>query len=367
MKPLYDVNKQKQNLIKNYLLVTILSTGIAFVANYITGDADKLILFIGLLFVVFVAICYLKEFFGKSSNKIEIETLFIVDKENHPVPIARFDFSEDLSRAVKSVLSENKAYERIWKESFARTEDHMLRNTGFVIEFFEYLFIDWLSLRLNSYFSGVDNSEIEILGREQIPSVLIKNRVIDLISKPYNEREKFQKMTNSKKPDDNGEVYYLDGEDDVIYDKLEIELPRRSKVIRDGNSLVIKNRNFNIRFESVFEGFGAVMPYLFEHFYLNRSFDDTNRYMVKMKLSLQLKPFFYFSVRDWKYLGWLDQLESEFIKYFSFDAFVSRIGYEQAVTDHLLFMNGLKKKNEDSSHNKIKGIKIVKVDDEIAE
>ena len=53
-----------------------------------------------------------------------------------------------------------------------------------------------------------------------------------------------------------------------------------------------------------------------------------------------------FSMRDRRYLGWLDHISDAFVKYFSFDDFVQRIGYEQAATEHILFLNGLKTKEK---------------------
>lgn len=373
MKPLSDVKKQKQYLIKNFLLVTLLSIGISFVANYITGDTNKgLILIIGLVCVSLVAIFYFIDYLGQSSNEMEIESTILIDKDRNPIPIDRFRFSEDFTNIVHSVLSENKAYESLWLDSYKRNKKYLFNDNGFVNEFFEYLYVNWISLQLNTYFSKHDKDAIEIVGREQIPYVLIKNRVIELITKPYNEREKFQKTSKANGTND-GEIVYLYGENEVVYKKLEIELPRKSKVSREGDALVIKNRNFIIGFESSFEGYSAVLPRYFERFYMNRSMDDTDSFLVRMKLSIKLKPFFLFSVRDWKYLGWLDQLESEFVNYFSFDSFIKKVGFDQAVTEHILFLNGLRKDNNDEAREKSEGrngrkkkkeIKIVKLDED---
>ena len=156
----------------------------------------------------------------------------------------------------------------------------------------------------------------------------------------------------------------MDGEDGVLYDLLEIELPRKSKVYRKDNTLVIANRNFDIRFESEFEGFGALMPYYFADFYMNRSIHNTHTYTASLKLSIKLKPFFLFSINDWKYLGWLDQISDEFVHYFSFDDFVSRIGYESALTNHILFLNGLERKEDNEDKNQYEDFRIVRVDND---
>lgn len=64
-----------------------------------------------------------------------------------------------------------------------------------------------------------------------------------------------------------------------------------------------------------------------------RAFDDVHNYEISLKMSIKLKPFFLLSYKDWKYLGWLDQIGDNFVEYFSFDVFIKRIGFEQAATN----------------------------------
>jgi hypothetical protein len=338
-----------------------LSTGVSLIANSLTKESELMIALIpGIICVLFVAICYVKEYLGYSSYEVNVNSVISVDDKKCVVPIERFEFSEDLQRAVISVLSENKAYIALWEDAFVWDIAEGKKGKSFVKEFIDYLFVDWISLELNSYFTDFEEGETEIIGREQIPDVLIKNRVIELITKPYEEREKFQK-TMSKKDPVEGRIVYAEGEDEVVFDMLEIELPRKSKIFREGNSLVIRNRNFDIKFESEFEGDGAVLARYFENFYMNRSIRNTHNYSVTLKLTINLKPFFLLSIRDWKYLGWLDRIGDSFVKYFSYDEFLKRIGYEQAVTNHILFMTELERKKVDDDC-KYEDFRIVKVE-----
>ena len=114
MKPLSEVKLKKKNLFKNFFLVTVLSTGISMLANALTKDAQTMIIIVpGTLCILFVAICYFKEFLGNSSYDIEVKSVLTVDDNQKVVPIRRFEFSEDMSETVSSVLTENKAYENI--------------------------------------------------------------------------------------------------------------------------------------------------------------------------------------------------------------------------------------------------------------
>lgn len=362
MKPLTNVKVKRIDIIKNFFLVTILSTGVSLIANALTKDAELLISLIpGIICVLIVAIFYLKDYVGTSSYNIEVDAVLSIDNEKMFVPIERYGFSEDLHRAIVSVLSENKAYKSLWKDAFENKVNEGKKGKQFVSEFLEYLFINWISLKLNSYFAEIDNAPTELIVRDNIPDVLIKNRVIELISKPFEEREKFQEIIKQKDPVE-GEIVYVNGEDGVLYDMLEIELPRKSKVYRKDNALVITNRNFDISFESEFTGFNISMPRYFEKFYMNSSIYKIHAYIASLKISIKLKPFFLFSINDWKYLRWIDQLTDEFVHYFSFDYFISRIGYESALTNHILFLNGLERKEEKEAENKFKDLRIIKVD-----
>lgn len=360
MKPLSEVKLKKKNLFKNFFLVTVLSTGISMLANALTKDAQTMIIIVpGTLCILFVAICYFNEFLGNSSYDIEVKSVLTVDDNQKVVPIRRFEFSEDISETVSSVLTENKAYEKIWKEAFTSGFGQGEKNKEFVKEFIEYQYINLISLKLNSYFSNIDKRVTEKISRAQIPDVLMKNRVIELISKPIEEREKFQKVSS----DNNlaqGELYYVNGEDGVIYDRLELELPYKSKVYRKNDELVIENRAFIIKFKSKFLGFNTVLPRYFESYYMNRSMENTHNYLIDISMSIKMKSLFLLYVRDWRYIGWIDQIVEEFVEYFSIDDFVERIGFEEALTNHILFSNGLSNKNV--YNRKIKDIKIEKIE-----
>lgn len=364
MKPLSEIKVQRKNLFKNFFLVALLSTGISLLANALTKDSEIAIVVIpGIACILFVAICYIKEFFGYFSYEVKAESVLSVDKDKKIVNIDRYQFGEDLYRTVTSVLSENKAYKRMWEEAFGGEVCEKNKGKDFVNEFLEYQFVYWISLQLNSYFSKLDGCVTETISREQIPDVLIKNRVIELISKPFNEREKFQNVIKDKEPI-HGEVVYVGGEDGVFYDKLEIELPRNSKVCREKDTLVIKNRAFDIRFESKFSGFCSVLPRYFEKFYMNRSMEDTHNYRIDLRLSIKLKPLFLIYNNGWKYLGWIDQIGNKFVEYFSYNEFVKKIGYEQAVTNYILFYNRLHPYKETGEDKRIKDVRIIKIESE---
>lgn len=344
MKPLSAIKEQRKVLMTNFILVTILSFGISLVINYLTDPVCLLNLFLGLVFLLIVTFYYVKEYFARSSYEASEETVITLDNKNHKViPINRFKFSNDLNMYYTSVIKENKTYESLWAEAFTSNSE---KGKKFVKEFLDALFISQLSLNLNSFFSEIGDDYVEVIGREQIPDVLLKNRVIEMISKPFEEREKFQNTDGQQEPLENGIVVMKISEDGVLYDRLEIELPKHSTVKIENDSFVIKNRNFTITFHASFDGFSAVMPSFFSEYYMKKAFREIASYQIKLKMSIRLKPLFLLSFRDWRYLGWLDQIGDAIMSYFSFDGFIERIGYEQALTNHIMFLNGLKRNNK---------------------
>lgn len=339
MKPLSALKEQRKVLMTNFVLVTILSFGISLVINYLTNPVYLLNLLLGLAFLCIVTFYYVKEYFNRSSYEASEETVITLDNNHKVIPIKRFGFSNDLHRYYTSVINENKAYESLWAEAFTSNSE---KGKKFVKEFLDALFISKLSLNLNSYFSRMGDDNVEVIGREQIPDVLLKNRVIEMISKPYEEREKFQNTAEQREPLD-GIVVMKIGEDGVLYDRLEIELPKHSTVKIENDNFVIKNRNFTITFHASFDGFCGILPSSFSEFYLKKAFREISSYQINLKMSIRLKPLFLLSFRDWRYLGWLDQIGDTIMSYFSFDSFLERIGYEQALTNHIMFLNGLKR------------------------
>lgn len=64
------------------------------------------------------------------------------------------------------------------------------------------------------------------MSRSNIADYLLDNRVLDLISKPFEDREKFLSKIKDKK--DIGDIYTLLGDDDVEFNKFELKLPPKT-------------------------------------------------------------------------------------------------------------------------------------------
>jgi len=347
MKPLHLIHEKKLDLYKNIVLVTLLSVGISLCANYLSDryKSNMLLLIGGLLCVLIVIIAYVVSFYKSKTYVIKTDCVFVTGKDGLLIPIDRYWLSEEMDRDLRSVFSENKVFKDLWMKAFDKRIDSeskakyvpVFNNkeiVGFVGELVEYVFIEWLSLKQSSYFNGFDDGDLEILTRDKISKYLLQNRVLEMISKPYNEREQFAKDNNSKKTE-KGKVcsIYSGG---IIYQQFDLQLPKKSSLFKESGKLIIKNRNYTLKFTHNFKGFNANLPHRFHKLYLKQDFRDICVYEFSPELEIRLNPFFFLFWKDWKYMKWIDVVSEKFTDSFSFEEFVNKIGYEIALTNSIM-------------------------------
>lgn len=373
MKPLHVIQEKKSDLFKNLFLVVLLSAGISLCANYYsnTYTSNKLLLYGGLICIGIVVVAYVISFYKSKSFVIKTDSLFIVDKDGYLQPIFRYGLSEDMDRDLKSVFSENKSFENMWINAFARPEvaemkppqsnpptgaqksknsysvmkivsktsleERDQKIVGFVGELIEYVFIEWLSLKQSSYFGSFEDAELEILTREKISDYLLQNRVLEMITKPYDERENFIDSGGDGNPKEGEMVAVYHG--DTVFYHFDLKLPKKSSMYKDGDKLVIKNRNYTLKFTHGYDGFNANIPIGFSELYLKQNFSDINVYEFSPELEIKLNPFFFLFWKDWKYMKWIDIVSEKFTDYFSFNEFAIKIGYETALTKRIIDVN----------------------------
>lgn len=355
MKPLHILKEKKQDLYKNLLLVVLLSTGISLCVNYICDSysSDKIILWVGVVCILLVVVAYVVSFYKSKTFTLKADSLFITNPEGNLVPIDRYTISGEMGICLKSIFSENKTYESLWTSAFAQQklitdggDVHINKSVqdskaiNFVGELIEYIFIEWLSMQQMSYFSNSNTNKLETLDREKVAEYLLKNRVLEMISKPCNEREKFTIDTPNKADDYNGEEEcYMKYYKGTLYSRFELKLPKHSSLKKVKDTLIIKNRNYTIKFKHNFRGYNTSLPRQFEKLYLKLNDSDNRVFGFQPELEIKLNPFFFLFRDNWKYMNWIDVLGEKFITHFSFKEFLNNIGYETALTSRLLAKN----------------------------
>lgn len=348
MKPLHIIQEKKLDLYKNLLLVVLLSAGISLCANYLSTKytTSTILLACGIICILLVMIAYIISFYKSKSYLIKTDCIFVTGKDGLLIPINRYWLSEEMNRDLRSVFSENKVFRDLWTKAFAiQTDSEKSKNKyipiyknkdliGFVGELIEYIFIEWLSLQQSSYFNGFDDNDLEILTREKISKYLLQNRILEMISKPYNEREQFADRNQKASPNKGKICSIYNG--DTIYHHFDLQLPKKSSLYKENGQLIIKNRNYTLKFTHNFEGFNANLPHRFYELYLKQEFKDIDVYEFSPQLEIKLNPFFFLFWKDWKYMKWIDIISEKYSNYFSFKEFVNRIGYEVALTNKII-------------------------------
>ena len=318
----------------------------------IIGIAWSTIISIGLL--VFACLILLARLVPKANRRLSLEGAILITTEGNIVPIDRYPFSENISQYFRALFLENKALEQTWKKSSKHTlfpksvisssnKEQIAESAAakkLVREAVEYFVLDRLSKTLMGYFDRnpqIDEQQIITLQRNDIPSVLLSNRFLDLLSRPMEEREPFLTFKNGKdsdKPREDSQskiVAAFTGEG-AIFDNFELSLPRGSAVSRGGDhSLIIDTKRFAIRFDIEFDGWGFILPSNFDELYLNtKRADRAKRYKVEIIVDVKIKWSAILSQTGWQYFRWIDRFLEVLMTEFSFAHFLDEIGWKTA-------------------------------------
>lgn len=178
------------------------------------------------------------------------------------------------------------------------------------------------------------------MNRSDIADYLLDNRVLDLISKPFEDREKF--LSEIKDKDNIDDIYTLLGDDNVEFNKFELKLPPKTILKKEGKEvLIISGKYFKLKLHSSFRGFNANIPPDFHRFYV--STPNMFFYSISLKLEISLKPSFFLLSPNWKNFLWIDSVCESFSHDFSYETFMDDIGFNKSITNLMLYNRYLKR------------------------
>ncbi len=278
-------------------------------------------------------------------KKVSISAFFIcMKKDNKILDIDRYDYNLKLYEYFESAFREDDALKMLWNsdplsnvfkfniaEGSTRFEN--TNSAKLIREATEYYFLKKLETHLSSFFNNdeVNNDNLMLFSRDDIPSVLLKNRFIELFSRGIEERAGFSCIKKNKCAHDIVSSYGVHGE---LYEKFELVLPKRSVVTRDKNSrIVIRTPKFNLATNFNFIGVNTVLPDKFEEYYLKlHDEDDYKIYEISINIEIYLKFSIFLSKHGDEYHAWLDSFLNSLEKDFSQEMFFDRINWEVAMT-----------------------------------
>jgi hypothetical protein len=181
--------------------VNLLASGLSALSNISSG---RLILLSSVLIIISFSLIA-RKLLERRYVQRKFGGIFLYNQQkNELVRIPAYKFSEETSNYFASLFAENEAMRKLWdSEPIGTIIEHDIESNRMIIrdvasralirEATEYFLLDNLSTHLKNYFeqSSLDENRLKDFGREDVPTVLFKNRFLDMFSRPMIERPAF--------------------------------------------------------------------------------------------------------------------------------------------------------------------------------
>ncbi|WP_029652248.1 hypothetical protein [Marinobacter daepoensis] len=298
-------------------------------------------LYIGLVSLLVICIFFLSKKFTRSGKaKISVEGFIIHLKEENQIQrVPRYQFSEEISRFLGSAFNENEALKRQWDKEpllhiFSQKKGESSEaSLKLIREASEYYIIETLSTHLTDYFNqeNYDNSELKELSREDVPTILLNNRFMELFSAPMENRSVFDSEDHVGVA--GGEVVMSMGPNGAFYSRFDLVLPKGAKVTRENGAIVIDTSKFKLSISIRFNGTGYNTPINFEKYYLGlESFKKYRVFGVEFRAEVEFKLFSSLRKSNWDYHAWLDSYFETIERELSGEYYFRKINWETVTT-----------------------------------
>lgn len=348
-KLLDDLLRSRKALFELIIATVLLAFGVNLLAGTFVSffKIDSWILIVISICLIVLSIHFLsKKLIYKRNRFLFIEAFLVYKKDvNSIIDIPRYRYGSSLYDYFKSIFSENKAIKALWDNEpfskmfeFDKDINKMFRrdtqSKSLVIEATEYFILDRLSTHLTDYFNNenFDKSIIKEFVRNDVPDILLKNRFMEIFTKPMDQREAFMEQTKNKI--DKSKVVASFGKNRAIYQRFDLVLPKESKVSRiNDHTIRITTNKFELDIAVNFSGSNTVLPRYFEKYYLLiDKFSDSSTYKVDVSINVHFKFSSFFSKKQWDYHAWIDSFLISLNECMSEELFFKKINWETVLT-----------------------------------
>lgn len=326
----------------------VLAFGVNLLASGIVSEFGlqaRSQLLIAVLTIILAIALFARKVFAASTLEKRILGVVVYEKEtNQLLRLPRYPLSESVSGYFSSLFAENSALLRHWNdEPLSKQFDFDTRlgtvkkrrpqSALLLQEAVEYFVLDKLSTHLTDYFNKreIKGGALIELGREDVPSVLFKNRFLEAFSRPMAERPAFvDHASRSERPE--GEVVAAFGPGNVRFDRFDLVLPKKSVVSRESTGAVrIETPRLTLKIEAVFEGFNSLLPPSLVRFVLGRQdWDELSVFQLEIIVSAKFRTLGLFTRSGWEYHIWVDSFLKSLTKSASKKRFLRRISWQAA-------------------------------------
>jgi len=322
----------------------------SYFSNYFVGSKEnstKLII-IGLLLCVPSVAYFTNGLVNKCKKNRSYEAFIIYDiQKNELIPIPRYEFSQRIWDYLNSAFLEDPALKDIWDknplEAIDLESEHLESNKSnnkkytasqLLKDSVECYLLYKLSMCLTNYSDDekFSREKIELFNRENLSDIVLSNKLLELISKPMEERPCFKDEIIEGEPTQIVSCY----SNGFQYEEFSLFLPIGSKVTKlKDKGVEIKSKNLDVFMSVQFEGYNILLPEGFLENYLGRNerLHCINVYEIGINIKIKIKLRLLFSRKAWKdYHTWIDLYIEELEKDISKDVFFNLIGWETAYT-----------------------------------
>lgn len=341
--PVSSLSLSRAKFAELIIVAIFLGFGISLTSSsitLITGFKPSQGIYIGGAICIISVIYISLKVFARRKEVYSFKGFFILDeKPNKIVKIEGHKLSESLRGYFESAFLENKDLEHIWDNDSLKLQDGLKtpepRSMDIIREALEYFLLDTLSTHLIGYFKYPlqENKNISVLKREDIPSILLSNRFLELFSKPMKDRAAFEGIEEETEEED----WYILDVDSGSYRKFSLVLPYKSKVSRTNKGEIeIETHKFNITMKVNFDGCNTVLPDGFKEYYLSingfEGYIANVVYQVEFNFSIKFKFMSLFSSFGWKDYNWIDSFLDLISKSVTKESFFNRINWDTIAT-----------------------------------
>jgi hypothetical protein len=359
----------KREFLRLVILTIILSFSVGVLASLVAASTiiPTSAIYVAAILVIATSLLLLA---GDIRNKLAFEdkltgVLFIDSAKNELFDVRQYELANNLSRTLAAVKAESRAIYSEWENDplvqqmqkvepnsthtdsehnrkpradvsymgIVRVEiddDQLTKQKASLLldEALQFVLLEELSLHLSSYFSNSDSEQIIELSREDIPSFLLQNRVLNMLSTPIEQRDIFLKAfpNHDKRPD--GILYSLYGSDGAMYSRFDLTLPKDSKVSFLGRgALRIETKRLDLEISGRYTGSSANVSSTFVNHYMGRSKEDVDFRNIEVILKGRIKALALLSNKGWEHYHWLDSFRTRLKRNIDFDTFLNEINW----------------------------------------
>jgi hypothetical protein len=347
LKPISQVLSSRQGFLQLVLIGVLLALATNILATIITTKANWFsAMAVGILLLIIVCVYAVQSAMAARVIRRSFTAALVLSEDDlQPQTTEIYEFSGDMARILKAVFYENKAFADAWQrepvtkywdlDARQATAMRVSKEGGLKLlhEALETWLMQELSTQLIDYYDHLDKSEqyTAKFERQHVPSLLLENRVLNLLSTPVIDRAAFVEPSNAAKqptnePESKGVVYAQFGPGDAIYERFELVLPKGSMLSRHpSGALTIDTPRLQLSLRAKHEGYTASLPFRFISRYYGLDPMKAAILLIQFEVTGRIKLLGMLHGQGWHLYHWVDSFVDKIEKAASIKAMLTRI------------------------------------------